>query len=65
MKNENTELLVASPRTIRSIAADLRSKGIRYLVERIEFINFNHSWKGRRGIGLRITNNDYHKLFNA
>lgn len=60
----NTELLVASPETLRSIARDLREKGIIYHIERVIFKNFNHSWKGYAGIGLRITNEDYHKMYN-
>lgn len=63
MSNDNTTVLVAYPETLRSIAKDLREKGLKYRVEKLDFKNYNSAWKGYRGLGLRVTIDDYNKLY--
>ncbi len=63
MEPENTELIVSPIHTIRQMARMLREHGIDYRIERVDFKNYNSSWKGYRGIGLRVTNEDYSQLF--
>lgn len=63
MNTQQTELLLASPSLIRKMASQIREKNIPYQVERVEFKNYNSSWRGYKGLGLRVAIDDYEKLF--
>jgi len=63
MNTENTELIVCTSHNIRTMANNLRRFGFDYKIERVHYKNYNTSWKGYLGIGLRISSEDYQKLF--
>jgi hypothetical protein len=62
-RGPDTTLLVGSLSTLRSIAKDLRKRNQPYRVERIHFREYNSTWNGFKGVGLRVTLAAYHSLY--